>query len=35
MYKLLTLEHYLFKSGNESAEQKIVAFLRAASFTSV
>lgn len=35
MYKLLKLQHYLFKDGNETAKQKIRALLRAASaFTS-
>lgn len=35
MYKLLKLQHYLFKGGNESAKQKITTLLRAASaFTS-
>lgn len=35
MYKLLKLQHYLFKGGNESAKQKITALLRAvSSFTA-
>lgn len=34
MNKLLKLQHYLFKRGADSTEQKIRAFLRAASFTA-